>query len=79
VHWLVVSVILSLVLTVLLNVALRVFPGAGDAMARRITEPTESDETTRSDGTTRVLVPWKAMVVASLVLTLVVNIILWSR
>ena len=77
VQWLVVSIVLSVVLTVLLNVGLRLFPGAGDRIARRASERTHFDGASRSDA--RVFAPWKAMVVASLVLTLIINIIIWMR
>ena len=42
VHWLVISVGLSLVLTVLLNVALRVFPETARRLARGVTTLTSS-------------------------------------
>lgn len=68
--WLVPSIVLSVVLTVVANVALRAFPGAGDRIDREVTRVAEE----RPGG--GVIVPWKAMVVTSLVLTLGLNLIL---
>jgi hypothetical protein len=78
VSWLVVSIVLSLVLTVLLNVWLRLFPDHGHRAARRLDElARHDDETAGSGGRVRVFVPWKAMITASVVVTIVVNIVLW--
>ncbi len=77
--WLAVSLALSVVLTVLLNVALRAFPGAGRRFAEgltRLTPPTPGEPGT-GDRRTRVWVPWKAMILASVILTVVVNVVLW--
>lgn len=77
-RWLVVSLTLSVVLTVLLNVGLRAFPDAGRRAARVLDELTSP----RGDGEpdhgrrVRVFVPWKAMIVASVVLTILVNLVL---
>ena len=79
-QWLVISVGLSLILTVLLNVALRAFPGAGHRIARSLTtftSPTADDTRTDDRRAGRVFVPWKAMILASLILTVVVNVLLW--
>ena len=79
VPWLVISIALSVVLTVLLNVGLRIFPGAGRRVARevnKLTFPT-TDDTRESDRRVRVWVPWKAMILGSVVLTIVVNLMLW--
>jgi len=81
VDWLVVSLALSVVLTVVVNVALRVFPGLGDRIARRLErlatrEPGDAPEDERR---VRVFVPWKVMIVASVVLTILVNLVLWLR
>jgi hypothetical protein len=70
VQWLAISIVLSIVLTVVLNVALRVFPGAGDQLGRKLTELAAE----RPEG--GVYVPWKAMIVASLVLTVGLNLLL---
>ena len=75
-HWLAISLVLSVVLTVALNVALRLFPGANERVARGLERLTEDD---REQQGPRVFVPWKAMLVASVVLTILANVILWSR
>jgi len=71
-EWMAVSIVLSIVLTVALNVVLRVFPDASERAARRL-------EQSESGGRTRVYAPWKAMIVVSLLATLVLNLFLWTR
>ena len=79
-QWIVISVGLSLVLTVLLNLALRAFPGAAHRLARSLTSFMSSpDDDPTSDRRVRVYVPWKAMLIGSLILTIVVNLVLWLR
>lgn len=75
-QWLVVSLVLSVVLTVVLNVALRLFPRAGDDLGRRVTGFANRAADGRGDGRVRVWFPWKAMLVGSLVLTVLVNVLL---
>ena len=72
-HWLAVSILLSIVLTVVLNVALRLFPGAGERVDRKDARLAER----HPDG--GVVVPWKAMIAVSLVLTIALNLVLWAR
>ncbi|HUR78971.1 MAG TPA: hypothetical protein VMZ22_13570 [Acidimicrobiales bacterium] len=62
--WLVLSLVLSLVLTVVLNVAVRAFPG----QIRRLETPAETARV-------RVFAPWKTMLVASIALTVIVNLV----
>jgi hypothetical protein len=79
VEWLAVSLFLSVVLTVLLNVGLRLFPGLGRRFAEwmaALVRPDVDDDDRHDDRRVRVVVPWKAMIVASVVLTLVLNIVL---
>ena len=78
-EWLLISLGLSVVLTVLLNVGLRAFPNAGDRLGRRLDElATPSPDRSPRDGQrVRVFAPWKAMILVSLVLTIVVNLVLW--
>ena len=80
-RWIVVSLVLSVVLTVVLNVGLRAFPNAGRRAARRLDDlasPSPSvDDARRSERRVRVYVPWKAMIVGSIVLTVVLNLVLW--
>jgi hypothetical protein len=68
-------------LTVVVNVWLRLFPGAGARLARFLAEsiPRSTDAVPRADRRVRMFVPWKAMILASLLLTLVINIVLWIR
>jgi hypothetical protein len=68
------SLVLSLVLTIVLNVVLRVVPRAGDRAASalaRAAQPRPGEPERR----VQVFVPWKAMLVASVVLTLLVNLL----
>lgn len=79
VRWLVVSVAVSIVLTVVMNVGLRAFPGAGRRIARRLAELTWPDvnDSRRHRRDARLFLPWKAMLVGSVILTIVVNLVLW--
>jgi hypothetical protein len=79
VRWLVISVGLSVILTVLLNVGLRAFPDAGHRVARSLTTFTSpsADDARTNDRRVRVFIPWKAMILGSLILTIVVNVVLW--
>jgi glycerol uptake facilitator-like aquaporin len=79
VRWLVVSLALSVVLTVILNVGLRAFPDVGRHIARRLaqlTSPSSSDDADGRDRRVQVYVPWRGMILASLILTLLVNLLL---
>jgi hypothetical protein len=75
VKWLVASLVVSVVLTVVLNIAVRSFPGATDRLARNVTRlgsPSAADESR-----VRVVVPWRAMLLGSLILTVIINA--WIR
>ena len=83
--WLLYSIVASVVLTVVLNVGLRLFPGIGrslqdlfNRMTERVDTPDRGD--TRAEASderrVRVIVPWKLMLVASLILTLLLNLLL---
>jgi len=63
-QWLWFSIVASVVLTVVLNVALRLFPSAGP---RPRAEPDRSR--------VRVIVPWRLMLAGSLLLTLVLTLL----
>ena len=79
VPWLVISLVLSVLLTVLLNVGLRVFPDASRRIAREATKlmsPT-AEETRMSNRSVRVWMPWKAMLLGSVILTIVLNLVFW--
>ena len=80
VSWLAFSIVASIVLTIVLNVALRAFPGAsrrlGDALSRWA-EPGERDGyADEPQPRVRWYFPWKAMLIGSIVLTVVINIVL---
>jgi hypothetical protein len=79
VPWLLISIALSVVLTVLVNVGLRAFPGASRRVAHRLTRLTgpTAGETLTTDRRVRVWMPWKAMILGSVILTIVVNLVLW--
>jgi len=70
-----VSIVLSIVLTVALNLVVRLFPDASDRAARRL----EGLASSEAGGRTRVYVPWKAMLIASLLATLALNLVFWMR
>ncbi len=79
-NWLVLSIVVSVVLTVVLNLAIRLFPGAADRGARRMDDWVERQTAPRDTATdpgVRVIVPWKAMLIGSLVLTIGLNLLLW--
>ncbi|MDZ7675595.1 MAG: hypothetical protein U5K30_11075 [Acidimicrobiales bacterium] len=63
-------------LTIVLNVAVRVLPGAGRRVGRWIEKAT-APEPGEDDRRGRVIVPWKAMIVGSIGLTIVLNLVLW--
>ena len=72
------SIIGSVVLTVVLNVLPLLFPNAADKMQRKIEENARrSIEQHQNDDLPKVKVffPWKAMLIASVVLTIIVNLI----
>ena len=80
-QWLAASLVVSIVLTVVLNVALRLFPDASERAATHLADlarPNVSGEPSRRS-TARVFVPWKAMLLGSLLLTMVLNLALWFR
>lgn len=68
--WLVTSLLLSLVLTIVANAALRLLP-------RRPSRPTRLARPAPPAGRgVRVIVPWKAMLIASVLGTIVLNVLL---
>ena len=72
------SIIGSIVLTVLLNVLPLIFPNAAAKAQRKLEENAKrAIEQHEDDGRPRVKVffPWKAMLIASIVLTVLVNLI----
>ena len=77
--WLGISIVLSLRLTIVLNVGLRLFPDAGRRAARGLTQPwsPSAGESRRGNHRVRLWTPWKAMVLGSVILTIVLNLVLW--
>ena len=78
-RFLVVSLVASVVLTVLVNAVLWMFPGVGQRigeMLRRAAERTmpPSDKAGRS--AVRVVFPWKLMLIGSLLVTVLLNLLL---
>jgi hypothetical protein len=79
VNWLVVSIVASVVLTVVLNVAIRLWPGAAERGSRQLDDWASRQpaaELGDDRHRVRVVVPWKAMLLASIVLTVVLNVVL---
>jgi hypothetical protein len=79
--WLAFSLVASVILTIVLNVALRLFPGAGHRLAEGFDRVAEGnrDERNSDDGSrqrVRVFFPWKAMLIGSLLLTVAINVAL---
>ncbi len=80
-QWLALSLVLSVALTVVLNVVVRVFPRASERAATHLANAARPRVGKGPGGrsTVRVLVPWKAMLLASLLLTIALNLALWIR
>jgi hypothetical protein len=80
VNWLVVSLVASVVLTIVLNVAIRLWPGAAERGTRQMDDWAQRQDAAEfGDGPdrVRVIVPWKAMLLGSIVLTVLLNVVLW--
>jgi hypothetical protein len=77
--WLGTSILLSIVLTIVLNVMLRMFPDAGQRVARGFNQPSPPGvgQSRPSTPRLRVWMPWKAMILGSVVLTIVLNLLVW--
>jgi hypothetical protein len=81
--FLIASIVVSVVLTVLVNLALRA-PGARRRVADQVQQMVERSERSEPDGRrsgsgVRVIFPWKAMLIASLVLTVLLNLVFLAR
>jgi hypothetical protein len=72
VHWLAVSIVLSIMLTVVLNVAARAFPRVSQRAGQKLAELDENRPQSRA------YVPWKAMIIGSVVLTIGLNMLWWT-
>lgn len=72
------SVVGSLVLTAVLNIVPRMFPGATRKAEQRLHDYLLDAEDAKDPATparkVQVFFPWKAMLIASIVLTLLVNV-----
>jgi hypothetical protein len=81
VEWLLVSLVLSLLLTITLNIVVRLFPGGTRRALNWFDDPSarDSDEATTSRSRVRVVVPWKMMIALSIVLTIALNVLLRAR
>ena len=74
------SIIGSIALTLLLNVLPLLFPNAADKLQKKIEENARSSIEKHKDNNqprVKVFFPWKAMLIGSLVLTVLVNLIGW--
>jgi len=75
VSWLGISILLSIILTIALNLGLRMFPNAGRRMGGKL-EEMAMREPDPDRPRVRVFFPWKAMLIGSLLLTVVLNLVL---
>ena len=73
--WIVLSLVLSIVLTIVLNVGVRAFPGATERATQRFDRWASEDAGDDRRVRVRVYFPWKAMLIASVVLTIVLNLL----
>jgi len=69
-NFLVLSLVASIILTILINVLPMLFPKSSERVERKVHEKMEGNQPR-----VRVFFPWKAMLIASLVLTVVVNLV----
>ena len=78
-QWFSFSLGLAVVLTLVANVALRVFPELGPRVARWFAAITASDTPDRTAHSSRVRVsfPWKAMILVSIILTALLSLLRW--
>lgn len=77
-NFLLISLIGSIVLTLALNLLPALFPNAAAKAERMIVEKMEKTHQDRIDPNTpkvRIFFPWKAMLIVSLLLTILVNVV----
>ena len=74
-QWLWYSLVASVILTVVANLAIRRWPGATGRGPRQL-EHWSAEQATRADAQrrVRVIVPWRAMLLLSVVLTVALNL-----
>lgn len=78
--WLAFSIVASIVLTVVLNLVLWTFPGIARWVGRQLFEMVERRDDVPDDTPgprIRIWFPWRLMLVASLGLTLLLNLLAW--
>ncbi|HSM65275.1 MAG TPA: hypothetical protein VK860_03110 [Ilumatobacteraceae bacterium] len=79
-NWLVVSIVASVVLTIVLNIVLRALAGSGNrgtgGIENRSTPIDAERAADRREHRFTVVFPWKAALLASLVLTILFNLAL---
>jgi hypothetical protein len=72
------SLIGSVVLTLIVNVLPMLFPGAAERVRRKVFESVQAHQRKRANGEAprvQVFFPWKWMLLASIVLTIVMNVV----
>ena len=77
-HFIIYSVIASIVLTVLLNILPLLFPNTATKLQKKIEENARNAIKQHEDDSrpnVKVFFPWKAMLIGSIVLTVLVNLI----
>ena len=77
-NFLLLSLVASIVLTILINVLPMLFPKSSEKVERSVHKKISESIARREEGNqprVRVFFPWKAMLIASLVLTVVVNVV----
>lgn len=77
--WLVLSLVASVVLTVVLNLAIRCWPGAARRGEQRLADWAQRQrpaEPGAGERRVKVIVPWKAMLIASVGLTVLLNVLI---
>jgi len=72
-EWLLYSLIASVVLTFVLNLGLRLFPGLGRSAEDRFLDRME-DQLPGRKSRVKVVFPWKAMLLISVVATIALNV-----
>lgn len=71
--WILISIVGSIVLTFALNVLPRLFPRTARRVQRKLAEPVQRD--TGAPPKLKVYFSWKAMLIGSIVLTIIINLI----
>ncbi len=77
-NFIIYSIVASVVLTIILNVLPLLFPNAATKLQKKIAENARQAIDQHEDGArprVKVFFPWKAMLIGSVVLTVLVNLI----